>query len=151
MDAISCPRCALDDEARRRDHKTRHAADCPARGRGRSKRLVVTDDAHAPTAAAEALTSRIREIAARTKVVPSERPRAALTNRVRDSFLATFEALGSDEFLLEWAASNPSRFVEILTRMLPKEDEGAARTANVKIVIASASDMRPVIDVSPDA
>src|SRR5690606_7504691 len=95
----SCPRCSLTDDERRRDHKTRHSANCE-HARGSRARAQVTKSM------ATAMT-KTRETGAR------------ITAQVRGGLMAVYTLLGGDQAFMEWARKNPGRFYELWAKAAP--------------------------------
>jgi hypothetical protein len=61
-------------------------------------------------------------------------------------FGEVFQELGGKAFLLEWAESNPGRFITLMTRMKPTMAPTVARTGELTINI-SPSLVPTVLDV----
>ena len=131
----ACPRCALTDDERRRDHKTRHARDCEFARGARSRAKVSQSMATALTKA--------RETGQR------------ITAQVRGGLMAVYDLMGGDKAFLEWARENPGRFYELWAKAAPRESEALNRAAGAKVLILTTSDLREmrqrdVIDVTPE-
>ena len=132
----ACPRCALTDDERRRDHKTRHARDCEFARGARSRAKVKQSMENALV--------RTRETGAR------------ITAQVRGGLMAVYDLMGGDKAFLEWARENPGRFYELWAKAAPRESEALNRAAGAKVLILTTSDLREmwqgrdVIDVTPE-
>ena len=138
-----CPRCALPDEERRRKNWIYHAPDCPSARPKRKK--------SAPTLAeAVELEHALVEAEVDDFPVGTSKSRQLLATEVRRAFLEAFRAGGGTRWLLEWGRTSPTAFFQALGRLVPKESESVNRAAGVTINIATAAEMRPVIEVSRD-
>lgn len=127
-----CPRCAQSSERRKRDHKTKHAPDCPRAGRKGTPALVDTKQAVNAIVAASSSAE-----------LPANRESAKrITQQVREGLMDTFEQLGGSAALLLWAQENPSTFFQMWARAVPRESEALNRGAGVTVVVNTASEIR---------
>src|SRR5690606_29605556 len=114
----ACPRCALTDDERRRDHKTRHARDCEFARGARSRAKVSQSMATALTKA--------RETGQR------------ITAQVRGGLMAVYGLTGGDKALLERAREHPGRLHELWAKAAPREAEAVNRAAGPQAGILAA-------------
>src|SRR5690606_13178776 len=101
--ASSCPRCALSDDERRRNHRTLHARDCEHARNYRSRKRVAQS--------MEVAATKVRETGQR------------ITAQVRGGLMAVYDLMGGDKAFLEWARENPGRFYELWAKAAPRESE----------------------------
>lgn len=69
--------------------------------------------------------------------------RALITEKIAGDILATYQKLGGQEFLLEWAEANQTEFIrQCLTRFMPAPPKEAPDTVNnTQINVGTLDDM----------
>lgn len=71
--------------------------------------------------------------------------RALITERIAGDILATYQNLGGQEFLLEWAKANQTEFIrQCLTRLMPAPPKDEPDTVNNTLINVDTLDDRAV-------